>query len=892
MSLAAFAHSISPAPVVDHLWQSTLVTLLAALLVLALRRHRAGLRYWVWFVASMKFLLPFALLIHLGQALRPAHAFSPAPMSVLTQSVNYIAQPFSQLQPTPALDSPATHHFRELLPYVLLAVWFCGTLAVALHWARKRRRILHALRTASPSAIRADIPVLFAASSIEPGVFGLFQPVLLLPVGIAERLSPPQLRAVIAHEMCHVRRRDNLTSALHMLVEALFWFHPLVWWIGACLVDERERACDEHVLALGSDPQVYAESILKVCNFYLESPLFCAAGVTGSHLKKRIEAIMIHRIPQNLRIGQKLLLAAIAAGALIVPFGFGILHAAQSVTGSNTPQILTASFYNPPPLRVYESVSVTLSKPNSAIAPTVDFRPDGLTATNVSLQMLIQQAYGVAPYQIAGAPDWLGHDSYDVEAKVGEPLADELAKGDVNRLGAAQQPMLLELLADRFHLAVHRETRQLPAFALVVSKTGSKLHEATPGEIYPVGPDGITDASGTSHGGLLSFHRGRVIGQGIELDLFIKELSGQLGRPVLDQTGLTGKYDFTLQWSDGGVDLREYIAESGNANPGSKFARLDPLPQSGPQGPSIFTALHDQLGLDLLESQDQTAPVQVLVIDRAGPPANDDHSTNQPQEQATLAFASVSVKPNTTDTPMAGFNIKRRPGQAFSAMIGKPDRFMATRVTLHQLIRTAYKVQDGQIAGGPDWLNSEKYDVEAVMDQPVLDQLSKLTPDQRNAERGRMLQALLADHFNLTLHRETRDLPTMALVVTDAGIKFQSAKPGDTYANGMKDPDGHPVGPGIWEPAKGQLAMQGQPIAALVKELADYQLHQLVVDNTGLTGNYDLALQLPPEASESSDRHTAALLAALPEQLGLKLEQKNAPVDVLVIDHADQPPQN
>ena len=104
---------------------------------------------------------------------------------------------------------------------------------------------------------------------IEPGVFGVFRPVLLLPEGIAQRLTPDQLRAVVAHEMSHVRRRDNVANAIHMLAEALFWFHPLVWWIERRLLDEQERACDEEVLREGGDPQVYAESIMRICEFYV-----------------------------------------------------------------------------------------------------------------------------------------------------------------------------------------------------------------------------------------------------------------------------------------------------------------------------------------------------------------------------------------------------------------------------------------------------------------------------------------------------------------------------------------------------------------------------------------------------------------------------------------------
>ena len=105
------------------------------------------------------------------------------------------------------------------------------------------------MRASVPLDIPATVGVRASPGLLEPGVVGWVKPVLLVPEGIAERLTPRQLEAVLAHELCHVRRRDNLTSAIHMIVEAMFWFHPLVWWIGARLVEERERACDEGVLA-------------------------------------------------------------------------------------------------------------------------------------------------------------------------------------------------------------------------------------------------------------------------------------------------------------------------------------------------------------------------------------------------------------------------------------------------------------------------------------------------------------------------------------------------------------------------------------------------------------------------------------------------------------------
>jgi hypothetical protein len=170
------------------------------------------------------------------------------------------------------------------------------------------------------------IPVLSCPEHLEPGVFGIFRPALLLPEGIAERLSPVELQAVVAHELCHVRRRDNMAAAIHMFVEALFWFHPLVWWIKVRLIDEQERACDEEVVRLGNDPQIYAESILKICEFYLTSPLLCVSGITGSDLKKRIEDIMRNRVALNLSLTRAGFVAVAGMAALAGPIIFGIVN--------------------------------------------------------------------------------------------------------------------------------------------------------------------------------------------------------------------------------------------------------------------------------------------------------------------------------------------------------------------------------------------------------------------------------------------------------------------------------------------------------------------------------------------------------------------------------------
>jgi TonB family protein len=146
---------------------------------------------------------------------------------------------------------------------------------------------------------------------------------LLLPQGLVEHLSPAQVDAVLAHELSHWRRRDNLTAAVHMLVEAVFWFHPLVWWVGARLVEERERACDEAVVRAGHDGRTYAEAILKVCEHYVASTLKCAAGVSGADLKRRVVEIARSRVMSELPIQKKILLGTFALATVLVPIVFG-----------------------------------------------------------------------------------------------------------------------------------------------------------------------------------------------------------------------------------------------------------------------------------------------------------------------------------------------------------------------------------------------------------------------------------------------------------------------------------------------------------------------------------------------------------------------------------------
>src|SRR4029453_2436893 len=128
--------------------------------------------------------------------------------------------------------------------------------------------------------------------------------------------------------------RDNLTAEMHMLVEAIFWFHPLVWWIGARLVATREQACDEQVVAETAEPIVYAQGIVSVCRRYVETPHMAVAGVGGSDVKARIDAILANRIGRRLTLSKRLVLAAVAVLSAALPVRPGAAAAGALAAGA------------------------------------------------------------------------------------------------------------------------------------------------------------------------------------------------------------------------------------------------------------------------------------------------------------------------------------------------------------------------------------------------------------------------------------------------------------------------------------------------------------------------------------------------------------------------------
>jgi uncharacterized protein (TIGR03435 family) len=187
----------------------------------------------------------------------------------------------------------------------------------------------------------------------------------------------------------------------------------------------------------------------------------------------------------------------------------------------------------------------------------------------------------------------------------------------------------------------------------------------------------------------------------------------------------------------------------------------------------------------------------------------------------------------------------------------------------------------------------------------VADELRSLSEVQRKVVNQRMLEGLLADQFKLTLHSETKELQQYALAIAPGGPKLHEAKPGDTYPNGIKDPDGL-VHSGMMRMGPGMLIGQGTSLELLVGQLS-YRLGRTVVDNTELTGNYDFTLRWVPDANEEAQLKSLGggppdstspaasgppLSTAIQEQLGLELQPQTGPVQILVIDHAEMPAEN
>jgi uncharacterized protein (TIGR03435 family) len=627
--------------ILNHVWQSTLFALLIGGLTVGFRKNAARVRYWMWFAAAVKFLVPFSLLeaagaLLLGPSLNSLLGFSanasssPASMPF---AIAQISQPFTSSTVGAGSAVVTSSGGVEWMPITLLIVWALGMEFVVTRRFRAWRVVRAAVRASTPirlatANLPTDTPIRSSRTVLEPAVVGMWRPILLLPAGIEQRLTSEELDAVIAHEACHVSSRDNLTAGVQMLVECLFWFHPVVWWIGGRLIQERERACDEHVLGQLQNPRAYADGIVNVCKHYVGTPLPCVPGVSSSDLRRRIERIMRNETGEPVSRRTRIALGMAASLILIVPIVAGAVTAPPDAIASQAPGRPPLSTTNSP--LAFQAVSVKQNVSGSVFA-RVDVRSPGrFTAVNVPAAVLIRLAYGLEEFEVVGGPRWLESDRYDLVASTnGDATLDQ------------KRAMVRQVLEERFSLSAHREILQQPSYALMMARSDGRLGPGLrrsgincgAGNESALGPDaaGFGIGSGVASNALrwvgsdspawpgmpscgffgpspntnLPAGQGGLSFRGLTMSSLARTIRTLVHRNVTDETKLTGSYD-------GDFGLIEELPP--------------PPPPPGQPNPftspflSIVTELPEQLGLKL---QATRAPVNVLVIDAVQRPTPD-----------------------------------------------------------------------------------------------------------------------------------------------------------------------------------------------------------------------------------------------------------------------------
>lgn len=280
-------------------------------------------------------------------------------------------------------------------------------------------------------------------------------------------------------------------------------------------------------------------------------------------------------------------------------------------------------------------------------------------------------------------------------------------------------------------------------------------------------------------------------------------------------------------------------------------------------------------------------------------PASEQNSNDRVIQHEALGATQPAV-PQPRNPPIAAsaaFEVSivrlNKSGSGNSDSDFKNGRFTATNLELKNLMEySAYGIPQRRILGGPKWLDSERFDIEAKMESAAAERLNALSRDQRRAETQAMFQKLLTDRFKLAVHWEMRELPVYALVAAKNGPILQESKnaPGEAGTSS----------------GNGQFSAKGMTLPeiaeALTQELSR-ELGRVVIDRTGIQGRYDIALKWTPEtgtdpgrsgtdSSTSESDAGPSIFTALKEQVGLKLESARGPVKILVIDHAEMPTEN
>lgn len=343
-----------------HLFESTLFCALLGTLACCFRRQGAAARYALWLIGVSKFAIPTAPLIVVGANIA---LLLPATSSISSLAVQFSAvlAVFSHILPSGIEASEMTAVF---------VIWGMGAMVVFISWLLRLRGSYGPLTAPSEEeyealeqakkrlGVRMPICLRCSNQAKEPSALGLLRPTVTIPHGLYKQLTSAELQAVLAHEVAHARRYDNLAGVLVHCLRCLFWFHPLLWIAERRLIAERERACDELVIRCGIAPQTYLAGIVKVCRFHT---LDCVAGVSamsGSDLKTRLEFIRFCQLPKPVPYLSRLLLAAVGILMAVLPIAGGYCEQCVSNGGSSTPPRKVNSIQERSHEKIHHHVSI------------------------------------------------------------------------------------------------------------------------------------------------------------------------------------------------------------------------------------------------------------------------------------------------------------------------------------------------------------------------------------------------------------------------------------------------------------------------------------------------------------------------------------------------------
>jgi bla regulator protein blaR1 len=494
--------------------------------------------------------------------------------------------------------TPASSQMSRLsLSVILLAGWMSGValfllpVVIGLWQIRSVRRNglpwRHGQtvteRFAIEAGVRRRVEVLLHEALPGPMTCGLVRPAIVLPQD-AENWKREDLNRAIVHELEHIRRADSVTRCLARVVCAVYWFHPLIWIAWRRLSLEAERSCDDAVLRC-SDATAYADQLVglaKRLSLASRSPLLAMAS--RADLSTRVGAVLDTRQRRG------------RAGTLSITLVCG---AAIVLTIAISPLILVASPQIPPS---FEVASIRPSHPPFAAYQKFDPGGSEFIAENYTVRDLILRAYALKESQLSGGPAWIDSSHYDIRAK---------SEGftSANQSWATQQMQRLQtLLQERFKLVVHRGTKEFPIYLLTVAKGGPKLERpnCVANDPNQVIVPGKTPAN-VCGGGIVGMGSGLVHASSESMTEFAETLSHFVDRTVVDKTGLSGKFRFRLS----------FVPDA--TSPELPFFSIDPSDSPTPaDGPSIFTAIQEQLGLKLEPAK---GPGEILVIDHVEKPS-------------------------------------------------------------------------------------------------------------------------------------------------------------------------------------------------------------------------------------------------------------------------------